>query len=187
MIIPVFQYQGEEDRRSWQNPEQILAAIGIQRGTIMIDIGCGEGFFSLPAARMVGSTGKIIGIDRNADAVSRMLDRAARQGLQNIQGIVGKAEQTVPCLECADLIFFGIDLHDFNDPAKVLSNARKMIKPEGILVDLDWRKETTTHGPPESIRFSEEEAAAIITKAGFLMTRAECVEPWFYLLTARPE
>jgi ubiquinone/menaquinone biosynthesis C-methylase UbiE len=184
--MPVFQYHDEEDRRSWQNPEQILSAIGIQPGTVMVDIGCGEGFFAIPASIMVGATGKVIGIDRDADAVSRMLDRAARQGLQNIQGIVGKAEHTIPCRECADLIFFGIDLHDFDDPARVLSNARVMIKAEGILVDLDWRKETTPLGPPELIRFSEGEAAAIITIAGFRVTRVESVSPWFYQLTARP-
>jgi ubiquinone/menaquinone biosynthesis C-methylase UbiE len=184
--MPVFQYHNEEDRRLWQDPEKILSAIGIRPGMLMIDIGCGEGFFALPAARMAGITGKVIGIDKNAGAISRMLDRASRLGLSNVRGVIGEAEDTVPCQECADLIFFGIDLHDFQDPSKVVSNARRMIKAEGVLVDLDWKKEITPHGPPVSIRFSEEKAEAIIAAGGFRVTRTELVEPWFYQLTARP-
>jgi ubiquinone/menaquinone biosynthesis C-methylase UbiE len=153
---------------------------------VMIDIGCGEGFFALPAARIAGVTGKIIGIDKNAAAVSRMLDRASRQGLSNIDGIIGEAEDTVACQVCADLIFFGIDLHDFYNPSKVVSNARTMVKSDGVLIDLDWKKEITPYGPPVSIRFSEEEAAAIITGAGFRVISKEILEPWLYLLTAKP-
>jgi ubiquinone/menaquinone biosynthesis C-methylase UbiE len=184
--MPAFHYHVEEERRTWQNPEQILTAIGLQPGTVMLDIGCGDGFFAIPGAKMVGSAGKVIGLDINAAAVSRMLEKAERLGLQNVQGIVGKAEDSIPCQECADIVFFGIDLHDFEDPGKVLSNARVLIKPEGILVDLDWRKENTPTGPPVSIRFSEEEAEAIITRAGFRVKRRELVDPWFYQLTAGP-
>jgi ubiquinone/menaquinone biosynthesis C-methylase UbiE len=184
--MPTFRYHNEKARRRWQNPEQILFSIGIHTGMVMIDIGCGEGFFAIPAARMAGSRGMVIGIDKNAGAISRMLENASRKGVSNIQGIVGEAEDTVPCRGCADLIFFGIDLHDFFDPSKVVFNARKMIKPDGFLVDLDWRKESTPHGPPVSIRFTEEEAAAIITAGGFRVIRTELIEPWFYQLTAKP-
>jgi hypothetical protein len=76
------------------------------------------------------------------------------------------AEETVACRRCAEFVFFGIDLHDFEDPGKVLSNARIMIKSRGTLVDLDWRKERMPHGPPISIRFDEGHAAALITEAG---------------------
>jgi precorrin-6B methylase 2 len=59
-----------------QNPERILSAIGIRPRDILIDIGCGEGFFAIPAAKIIGSSGKIIGIDNNRKAVLRMLERA---------------------------------------------------------------------------------------------------------------
>jgi ubiquinone/menaquinone biosynthesis C-methylase UbiE len=183
--MPLFCYADENDRRRWQNPEQILSAIGIRPGTVILDIGCGEGFFAIPAAKITGSSGKVIGIDNNGEAVSRMIERAEQEGLENIQGIIGMAEKTVACRGCADFIFFGIDLHDFDDPGKVLANARLMIKPKGILVDLDWRKESTPQGPPVSIRFDEEYAATLITKAGFRVTRRDLIEPWFYQLTAQ--
>ncbi|MFH0897333.1 MAG: methyltransferase domain-containing protein [Candidatus Bathyarchaeota archaeon] len=44
-----------------------------------------------------------------------------------------------------DFVFFGIVLHDFKDPEKVLENAKKILKPYGRLVDLDWEIEAVKH------------------------------------------
>lgn len=180
-------YHDERSRRSWQNAEEILGRTGFGPGDIMIDVGCGEGFFALPAARIAGSSGRVVGIDINGDAVSRMLGRAGKEGLSNVEGIVGAGEETRVCTGCADLIFFGIDLHDFADPRKVLGNARLMVKAGGTLCDLDWQKRPTPFGPPVSIRFDEQTAAALIRDAGFSIERIEEVPPWFYLILAVPD
>jgi ubiquinone/menaquinone biosynthesis C-methylase UbiE len=88
------------------------------------------------------------------------------------------------CEECADVVFFGIDLHDFSDPRKVLANARRMLKSGGRLVDLDWKKESTPFGPPQEIRLSEAEAAGLIREAGFSVIDTRTIDPWFYRITA---
>lgn len=53
-------YHDEKDRRSWQDPDTILADIGVAEGLVVIDIGCGQGFFALPAARRVGRSGRVV-------------------------------------------------------------------------------------------------------------------------------
>ncbi len=53
----------DPERRKMQNPESILIDIGLKPGMIFVDIGCGDGYFALPAARMVGPEGKVIAID----------------------------------------------------------------------------------------------------------------------------
>ncbi len=180
-------YHDEQSRRSWQDPEEILSRTGLGPGDTMIDIGCGEGYFAIPAARITGSRGRVIGIDINGNAVSVMLGKAGKEGLSNVEGIIGKGEETLVCNRCADLIFFGIDLHDFSDPRKVLRNARLMIKAGGTLCNLDWKKRPTPYGPPVSIRFDEETAASLIRDAGFSIRRIEEIPPWFYLITAGAE
>jgi len=87
--------------------------------------------------------------------------------------VLGRAEDTVFCEACADIVFFGMVLHDFSDPAKVLRNAGRMLKADGRLVDLDWKKEPMELGPPTGIRFSEEEAIRRIEAARF---RTEAVK-----------
>jgi len=104
----------------------------------------------------------------------------------NMQLKVGRAEDVVLCHACADFVFFGIDLHDFADPVKVLTNAHKMLKPTGKVVDLDWKKEEMEFGPPLAKRFSEERAVRLIETAGFTVESVKEIKPYFYLVIARP-
>ena len=134
-------FDDEGERRKWQNPEVILAEIGVKRGFTFVDVGCGHGFFALPAARLVGNEGRVYGLDADSEAVRKLKVRAAKEKLRNLKLKAGMAEETVFCDSCADIVFFGIVLHDFIDPNKVLSNTKKMLKPTGRLIDLDWKKE----------------------------------------------
>src|SRR3990172_9466891 len=157
----------EATRRSWFNPEKVLQDAGLGSGMVFVDVGCGEGFFTILAAEIVGKTGKIYAVDTDASAIEMLKHKTDKKGLTNIKAVVAKADETVFCDECADIVFYSIVLHDFHDPAKVLLNAKRMLKSSGYLVNLDWKKKRTTHGPPVRIRFSEEQAQALIKNAGF--------------------
>lgn len=177
-------YGDETERRKWQNPEAILTVIGLKAGLTFIDVGCGEGFFAVPAAKIVGGKGRVYALDLDEDAITELKKKAASQGLKNLDAVVGRAEDTVFCEACADIVFFGIVLHDFNVPAKVLANAKTMLKPAARLVDLDWKKEPTGFGPPLQIRFSEEQASNLIREAGFKVEQAEQAGLSYYIIIA---
>lgn len=174
----------EATRRSWYNPEAILQEL--TAGMTFVDVGCGDGFFSILAAKKVGEKGKVYAVDVDESAVGKLLKKAEAEGLSNVTGKVGRAEDTVFCVECADFILYSMDLHDFNDPAKVLANARLMIKPTGQLVDLDWKKQDVPHGPPSGVRFSEQEASELIGSAGFKVAAVKEAGPYHYVIAAKP-
>ena len=177
----------DEDRRKWQNPESILAEIGLAPGMVFVDLGCGEGFFALPAARIVGSEGRVYALDSDAEAINLLKGTAEKEGLGNVIAMAGEGESAVLCEECADIVFFGTVLHDFTDAAMVLLNARKMIKPAGRLVNLDWKKEQTELGPPIEIRFDENKASRLISEAGFQVEKIKDIGPYHYIVTAKPD
>lgn len=174
----------DPERKTWQDPVTIFSAIGLSTGMVFIDIGCGEGYFSLPAARMVGTGGKVLAADINPDAVAALRASAANEGLDNLSVDLKAAEETVFCEGCADIVFFGIDLHDFADPPKVLSNARRMLKPSGRLIDLDWKDEPMDFGPPQVKRFSVRKAQGMIEAAGFRILSVRDAGPYHYLISA---
>lgn len=165
--------EDEKERRKWQIPEDILNLVGVKTGLIFVDVGCGGGFFALSAARLVGSEGKVYALDADSEAIERLRKKTAREGLMNLKLKVGMAEEAVFCDSCADIVFFGNVLHDFLDPAKVLSNAKRMLKPSGQLANLDWKKKPMQLGPPLRIRFNEKKASDIITAAGFKSVKPE--------------
>jgi ubiquinone/menaquinone biosynthesis C-methylase UbiE len=177
-------YGNDIGRRRWQNPEHILTSVEVREGSTFIDVGCGDGFFAIPAAKLVGGGGKVYGIDINRDAINRLQRRASQENLNNLEVIVGNAEETVLCDACGDFVFFGINLHDFTDQRKVLDTARKMLKPTGKLVNLDWKKEPMTLGPPYHIRFSKDEATHLIEEADFHVNEVRDVSPYHYIIIA---
>ena len=176
----------EAARRRWQHPESILEGIGLAAGATFIDVGCGDGFFALPAARIVGPRGRVCGIDIDAGALDTLKKRARGEGFENIALHRGMAEEIILCEGCADVVFFGIDLHDFTDPVRVLLNAKRMAAPGGMIVDLDWRKEPLPFGPPVAKKFTTEHAASLMAKAGLTVAAVADSGPYHYIITAVP-
>jgi ubiquinone/menaquinone biosynthesis C-methylase UbiE len=174
----------DPDRKEWQDPDRILTSIGVKRGMVFMDIGCGEGYFTLPAARMVGPEGSVYAVDIDIDAIDQLTRTATTEGLLNIFPEVNEGEKAVLCEGCADFVFFGNNLHDFRDPARVLENAKRMLCPTGLLIDLDWRDEPMEIGPPAEIRFSREKAARLIITAGFRIDTVRDEGPCHYLILA---
>jgi len=181
----MWHHADETERSTWQNPEEILITGGLKAGITFVDIGCGQGFFTLPAARIVGPSGKVYGLDIDSTGIMKLRNRASFENLTHIELITGAAEDTPVCSGCADMVFFGIVLHDFNDPSKVLQNAHKMLKPGGKLVNLDWKKENMNMGPSLAKRFDEETASRMIQSAGFKIESVQNSGKFNYLITAR--
>lgn len=174
----------DPERRQWQDPGKILSSVGVAPGMVFVDMGCGDGYFAIPAARRVGPRGKVYAVDIDAGAIERLREQAAKEGLDNLFSEVKGAEETVACEGCADVVFFGIDLHDFLDPAQVLLNAKKMLRPSGRLIDLDWNDQPMEFGPPQKKRFSVGKARHLIESAGFRIVSTTDAGPYHYLIIA---
>ncbi len=82
---------GEEMIRKWHHPKLNLESIGLRAGMVFMDIGCGDGFFTIPAARLVGEKGKVYAVDIDASAIERLKRKAMKEGLKNIIVEVGAA------------------------------------------------------------------------------------------------
>jgi ubiquinone/menaquinone biosynthesis C-methylase UbiE len=169
----------EKTRRSWYNPEAVLS--DLQEGMTFVDVGCGDGFFTILAAKKVGPNGKVYAVDIDASRVKMLQDNADAEKLTNIVVTVDRAEDTVFCKGCVDVVFFSMDLHDFEDPVQVLANAKLMLKSNGIVIDLDWKKMRMEFGPPYDIRFSEQEASEMIETAGFCANVSDA-GPYHYVI-----
>ena len=82
----------EEERRKWQNPENVLVEIGVKSGMTFADIGCGQGFFTIPAAKIVGESGKVYASDISETNIQKLREKVDAAGLTNVIMETGKAE-----------------------------------------------------------------------------------------------
>jgi len=174
----------DSERRKWQNPEAILAEIGLRPGSTFVDAGCGSGFFTLPAARIAGRDGRVWAFDTNAGIIQKLHQVADSEGIDNLILTTGKAEYTAVCRHCADIVFYGVVFHDFEKPAEVLANARLMLKPGGRLVNLDWKREPMQWGPSVEKKLSPGQAIEIIESAGFKIIQTADKGPYHYIIIA---
>ena len=127
-----------EERQRMLPAESMLRAAGVAAGQVVVDLGAGPGFFTLPAARLVGTGGHVYAVD----VAPRMLDvcrrRAEEAGLTGIE-TVHSAEARVPLPgEAADRVLIAFVLHEADDPAALLREAARLLRPGGEIVIAEW-------------------------------------------------
>jgi ubiquinone/menaquinone biosynthesis C-methylase UbiE len=120
-------------RRLLQNPDKILSPY-ISEGMTVLEIGPGMGFFTLPAARMVGAGGKVIAIDIQEKMLSALRARAERAGVAD--SVVTKLcePESLGVTEPVDLCLAINVVHEVPDPGALLSQIKAVLKPTGKLL-----------------------------------------------------
>ena len=112
----------------------------VAEGQTFLDYGCGTGCFSIPAARMVGESGKVFALDcfpRQLEVVTR---RSRKEGLTNIEVILSECDTGLPDA-CVDVVWMCDVLHEVQDRRAVLEEVHRVLRREGTLVIHDGMKE----------------------------------------------
>jgi ubiquinone/menaquinone biosynthesis C-methylase UbiE len=155
-----------EERQAALQPETLLRSLGLKEGMTLADIGCGPGFFTLPAARIVGASGSILAADIEGEMLSTVRSRVLEAELNNVR-IVKTNEREIPITpEICDFVLLAFVIHEIESRASFLHRAARLLKPHGRLALLEWEKIEEQVGPPLDERLSPEEVLADATAAG---------------------
>jgi ubiquinone/menaquinone biosynthesis C-methylase UbiE len=158
------------DRRRELRPEKILAEIGVSAGQTFVDIGSGPGFFALPAARLVGPQGRVVGFDISPVMVKALKDNALRAGLKNIRVI--RAGETAADLPAgADVYFMANTFHELEEKVGYLRLIRRRMSARSRLAIIDFLKKPTKRGPPLRERVPLSKISDILVQTGLSVER----------------
>src|SRR5437899_939453 len=72
------------ERKEWQKPDEVIAALRLARGAVACEIGGGSGYFSLRLARAVGEDGQVFAVDAAPALLAVLIDRIARERIRNV-------------------------------------------------------------------------------------------------------
>jgi SAM-dependent methyltransferase len=115
-------------------PGKILAGAGVRPGTRILEVGCGTGFFTLAAARMVGEQGSLIAMDMLQASVDLVEKRVQAAGLSNVEVIQGDALDTkLESASCDQALIFGIIPAPMLPMEKLLAEMHRILRPGGML------------------------------------------------------
>ena len=126
-------------RRWLQDPEKILSPY-ITKGMTVLDIGPAMGFFTIPAARMVGTSGKVIAVDVQEKMLKPLVKRAEKAGVADriVAKLIGP--DSIGVSEPVDLCLLFNVVHEVPDAARLFSQIKAILKPSGkvLLAEPGW-------------------------------------------------
>ena len=154
-------------RDAWQMPDKVIAALHLQPGQIVADIGAGTGYFSVRLARSAAAP-KVYAVDIEPGMVSYLRDRAAKEGLRNIIAVQA-AEDDARLPEPVDAILIVDTYHHIGNREIYFRKLAKSLKPSGRLAIIDFKPDSP-EGPPKEFRFPPEKFKAELANAGYALT-----------------
>ena len=158
-----------EERKTWQNPEEVLELLSLKPSYVVADLGCGSGYFTVPLSHRVK---KVYGIDIQKEMLTSLEQKIRKQKILNIETLLSKENEIPLQNESVDLLLSVNTLHEFRDKETLIGEMRRVLKADGRAAIIDFKKEETNIGPPVSIRLSIEQAKHLFQTNGFkaLMT-----------------
>lgn len=127
------------ERKRLLPPDRILGRFGASAGQAIADIGAGTGLFAFEGARIVGASGKVLAFDMEPEMVAELNRRVADSGLSTLH-VLESREYEIPIQpDAVDLAILVTVLHEVDDPARLLREVMRILKPGGRIGIAEWR------------------------------------------------
>jgi predicted metal-dependent enzyme (double-stranded beta helix superfamily)/ubiquinone/menaquinone biosynthesis C-methylase UbiE len=180
-------YLESPQRAQWQKPEQVVQALGVQRGQRITDLGAGTGYFSRRLARAVGPSGRVDAADVDPGLLAELEKRARAEGLTNVVPRRVPANDPQLPAHSADLVLLCNSYHHLPDRIAYLQKLLPGVASDGRVVVVDfYKRPDIVEGPPFEEKVARETVVEDFHRAGFSLDREESFLPLQYFLVFRP-
>jgi predicted methyltransferase len=188
----------ESQRDHWQRPSDVIQALNLREGSVVVDFGSGVGYFALKLSPVVGKRGRIIAEDIRREPLVFLRIRAFLRSQSNLRTIRGEIYDPRLPAGFADSVLIANTYHELTEPIPILRHLAKSLKPGGRLVIVD-------RGPRSGIAESREGQAehhelradlvetevrnagfAIISRDDHFIDRPLDDETWWLLVANKP-
>ena len=124
-------------RDAWQRPAEVMDALGISSGSVVADIGAGNGYFTFHLAERVGRSGRVYAVEIDEAALEKVKLRARKERLSQIEGVRGSSADPRLAAESLDAALIVNAYHEMRDYDAMLAALHRALKPGGRLGIID--------------------------------------------------
>jgi SAM-dependent methyltransferase len=171
----------------WPDPEETLKALGIEPRMTVLDLCCGDGYFTAPLAKLV--EGKLIALDLDCEMLEQAKAEVARHGAAVRQWVCADAMVLAEHIAVpVDYVLMANTFHGVPEQTGLCRAVRAVLRPLGLFAIVNWypakREDTPVlgvpRGPKAEMRMSPQAVAVVVEPARFRTARVVELPPYHY-------
>jgi ubiquinone/menaquinone biosynthesis C-methylase UbiE len=171
-----------ESRQREEDCETLLKALKVKPGDVVCDLGCGNGFYTLKLARLVGERGKVVAVDIQREMLELLKEAAAAERIENIKPVFGTVIDPKLPDASIDLVLLVDVYHEFSHPEHMLAAIRRSLKPTGRVALAEFRAEDPLVPIKPLHKMSKEQIMNEFPPNGFTLVEEFDELPWQHLM-----
>ena len=186
-IAQTMHYEGapwlvRESREREEDCTTLLKALNVRPGQTVADIGCGNGFYTLKLAPLVGRRGKVVAVDIQREMLELLKERAEAENVKNIQTVLGTVVDPKLPEASIDLVLLVDVYHEFSHPEQMLAAIRKSLKPGGRVALVEFRAEDPAVPIKPLHKMSKAQIMKEFPPNGFTLVEEFDELPWQHVM-----
>ena len=175
-------YLEDPQRDVYQKPHEVIMALGLREGETVADIGAGSGYFTFRLASPVGEKGRIYAVDTSPDMIVHMNRQIRDMKLRNIVTVLSAPDDPLLMDGSIDRFFICDTWHHIQNQAQYLALMKKMLKPGGQVIMIDFQKRELPVGAPMEMKIAREDLVQQMESNGFKLVKEHTFLPYQYFL-----
>ena len=186
-IAQTMHYAGAEwlirdEREREERCSLMIANLGLRPGMTVCDMGCGNGYHTLPMAELVGESGIVYAVDVQPEMLALLRDRMEDRGIENVIPVLGSYHDPRLPPDSIDLILLVDVYHEFSFPERMLAAMRRSLKPAGLIVLVEYRAEDESVPIKPLHKMSKAQIEKELTANQFHRVRQFDKLPWQHMV-----
>ncbi len=170
------------EREAEEAPSKAIAALKLQPGQTVADIGAGSGYYTVRLARAVGPAGRVFATDIQPAMLNLLRANVDKAGLANVTPVLGTPDDPHLPAASIDLAILVDVYHELAAPQLFLRRLRQALKRDGRLVLLEFRKEDPRVPILDVHKMSVAEVRQELEAEGFRLSVVLDDLPWQHIL-----
>ena len=174
------------ERDAWQKPAEVIAAMKIQPGMTVADIGAGTGYFMNYLSDAVGPKGTVLELDIEPDMVRFLGERAKKNNLTNVKAQQVKVDDPVLAAGSVDRILIVDTWHHIPNRGAYAAKLAAALRPGGAVYVVDFPLDAPM-GPPPPHRLAPATVTSELKAGGLTVTQLPEDLPNQYIIEGRKQ
>ena len=174
------------EREAEEAPTKAVAALELEPGQIVADIGAGSGYYTMLLSGAVGPRGRVYATDVQPAMLALIRRKIEERKISNVELVLGTATESRLPDGAIDIALMVDVYHELAQPQAFLRSLKRAIRPAGRLVLIEFRKESPWVPIREEHKMSVRDARLELEAEGYRFERVIDVLPWQHILVFRP-